>query len=239
MGGVDANLLERLAKIMSYMRPSAGGKRLKRKEKLQMLGQGATVPLPGIQSLKAPHTNGSVRLLPSCLHFSCAIFALVRQNLSLFYGSYPAICHCQSSDCQLLKAAKPRTRAVCHAKFLWKTCRDIDSVHGMQAAAEPAMVKPADADEDIFGNAGKDYEAELPKKRASAAPAAPRAPYFDHKDDMADLPALPKAGLTQHPHPPLAFGLRKAGLAFDIIPLLAPCRLLKGLFAAVCYSVRL
>ena len=43
MGDVDAGVLERLAKIMSYMRPAAGGtkpgKRLKRREKLRMLGE--------------------------------------------------------------------------------------------------------------------------------------------------------------------------------------------------------
>ncbi len=38
MGGVDASVLERMAKIMAYMRPTAAGKRLKRKDKLRMLG---------------------------------------------------------------------------------------------------------------------------------------------------------------------------------------------------------
>jgi len=38
MGGVDASVLERMAKIMTYMRPTAAGKRLKRKDKLRLLG---------------------------------------------------------------------------------------------------------------------------------------------------------------------------------------------------------
>lgn len=69
MGGVDGNLLERLAKIMSYMRPSAGGKpgkRPKRKDKLQLLGAASALPpLAGIGALKGSHTNGSVSLSPS------------------------------------------------------------------------------------------------------------------------------------------------------------------------------
>ncbi|KAK9916318.1 hypothetical protein WJX75_001184 [Coccomyxa subellipsoidea] len=125
MGGVDGKLLERLAKIMSYMRPSAGGKpgkRLKRKDKLQLLGAASALPpLAGIGALKGSHTNGS-------------------------------------------------------------------------AAAEPAVVRPADEDEDIFGDAGKDYQAELPKSRDGGAAASTRGQYFAEKDDMADLPALPKAG---------------------------------------------
>ncbi|CAL8466768.1 g6304 [Coccomyxa elongata] len=125
MGGVDGNLLERLAKIMSYMRPSVGGKpgkRLKRKDKLHMLGQTAGLPpLAGIGALKASRTNGS-------------------------------------------------------------------------ATAEPVVVKPADEDEDIFGDAGKDYQAELPKSRSGTSAPSAQGQYFDKKDDMADLPALPKAG---------------------------------------------
>lgn len=62
-----------------------------------------------------------------------------------------------------------------------------------QDALEPAAVKPADEDEDIFGDAGKDYQPELPKKQNGQS-AASRGGYFEHKDDMTDLPALPKAG---------------------------------------------
>ena len=51
MGAVDAGMLERLAKIMAYMRPAqAGGKpgkRLKRREKLSMLGEPDPAPLNG------------------------------------------------------------------------------------------------------------------------------------------------------------------------------------------------
>lgn len=57
------------------------------------------------------------------------------------------------------------------------------------------MVRPADEDEDIFGDAGKDYQAELPKSRDGGAAASTRGQYFAEKDDMADLPALPKAGV--------------------------------------------
>jgi len=54
LGGVDAGVLERLAKVMGYMRVTAAGKpgkRLKKREKLQMLGGGggglAVRPLNG------------------------------------------------------------------------------------------------------------------------------------------------------------------------------------------------
>jgi len=43
LGGVDAAILERLAKVMSYMRVTAGakpGKRLKKKDKMRMLEGG-------------------------------------------------------------------------------------------------------------------------------------------------------------------------------------------------------
>ena len=70
-------------------------------------------------------------------------------------------------------------------------------MYGKQAAEEPVVVKPADEDEDIFGDAGKDYQAELPKSRNGAAAPSTQGHYFDEKDDMADLPALPKAG-TPH-----------------------------------------
>ncbi len=65
---------------------------------------------------------------------------------------------------------------------------------GKQAAAETVAVKPADEDEDIFGDAGKDYQAELPKSRSGPAAPSAQGQYFAEKDDMADLPALPKAG---------------------------------------------
>ncbi len=77
MGGVDGSLLERLAKIMSYMRPSVGGKpgkRLKRKDKLQMLGQTTGLPpLAGIGALKASRTNGSVSLAPVVICLSNSV----------------------------------------------------------------------------------------------------------------------------------------------------------------------
>ncbi len=65
---------------------------------------------------------------------------------------------------------------------------------------EPRAAKPVDDDEDIFGDAGRNYEPELPASRASNGPAMAQASgsYFDKKDDMSDLPPLPKAGL--HPH---------------------------------------
>lgn len=44
--------------------------------------------------------------------------------------------------------------------------------------------------QDIFGDAGTDYE--LPERRAGdAAGVAARDTYFDRKDEMRDLPALP------------------------------------------------
>ena len=76
-----------------------------------------------------------------------------------------------------------------------KKLQECESLSNTQAAAEPAVVRPADEDEDIFGDAGKDYRAELPKSRDGGAAASTRGQYFAEKDDMADLPALPTAGL--------------------------------------------
>ena len=55
LGGVDAAILERLAKVMSYMRVTAGvkpGKRLKKREKMRMLegSDFAVRPLAGAAS---------------------------------------------------------------------------------------------------------------------------------------------------------------------------------------------
>ena len=54
-----------------------------------------------------------------------------------------------------------------------------------------------DDDEDIFGDAGRNYEPELPASKANsgAATAPASGSYFDKKDDLSDLPALPRAGL--------------------------------------------
>lgn len=49
MGGVDAAILERLAKVMSYMRVTAGskpGKRLKKKDKMRLLEAGDVAMRP-------------------------------------------------------------------------------------------------------------------------------------------------------------------------------------------------
>lgn len=56
----DGNVLERIAKIMSYMRPALvgkSGKRLKRKEKLRMLADGGEAPLNG-------HLHGNLKPPP-------------------------------------------------------------------------------------------------------------------------------------------------------------------------------
>ena len=50
MGTVDGSVLERIAKIMSYMRPALvgkSGKRMKRKDKLRMLANGSEAPPNG------------------------------------------------------------------------------------------------------------------------------------------------------------------------------------------------
>ena len=57
MGTVDGGVLERIAKIMSYMRPALvgkSGKRLKRKDKLRMLASGSEAPLNG-------HLHGTLK----------------------------------------------------------------------------------------------------------------------------------------------------------------------------------
>jgi hypothetical protein len=57
MGVVDGNVLERISKIMSYMRPALvgkSGKRLKRKDTLRMLAHGSEAPQNG-------HLHGSLK----------------------------------------------------------------------------------------------------------------------------------------------------------------------------------
>lgn len=57
MGTVDGGVLERIAKIMSYMRPALvgkSGKRLKRKDKLRMLANSSEGPLNG-------HLHGTLK----------------------------------------------------------------------------------------------------------------------------------------------------------------------------------
>jgi hypothetical protein len=66
MGAVDAGMLERLAKIMAYMRPAGAGgkpgKRLKRKEKLSMLGEpAAAAPPPNGGLIGSLRLEGPVR----------------------------------------------------------------------------------------------------------------------------------------------------------------------------------
>ncbi len=69
-----------------------------------------------------------------------------------------------------------------------------------ETETKPAKARAVDDDDDIFGDAGTNYEPELPKSKASneAAPAPAAGSYFDKKDEMADLPALPKAGVPQY-----------------------------------------
>ena len=117
------------------------------------------------------------------------------------------------------------TAAVCFKAFLSsqvqlkkeRHCRVLTLLlRDAQAAAAP--VAPADPEDDIFGDAGKAYEAALPPPprppaggaaafgkgpgapQKGAAPgvcapgAAGRGSYFNSVDDMRDLPALPKPG---------------------------------------------
>ncbi|CAL5227428.1 g10390 [Coccomyxa viridis] len=137
LGSADGNVLERIAKIMSYMRPALvgkSGKRLKRKEKLRMLADGGEAPLNG-------HLHGNLKPPPQ-----------------------------QSTP--------------------------------EETETKPAKARAVDDDDDIFGDAGTNYEPELPKSKASneAAPAPAAGSYFDKKDEMADLPALPKAEPSGNGH---------------------------------------
>ena len=65
MGAVDGSMLERLAKIMAYMRPAQAGakpgRRLKRKDKLSMLGEAAAPPLNGGALRGSLRPEGPVR----------------------------------------------------------------------------------------------------------------------------------------------------------------------------------
>lgn len=137
---VDAGVLERIVKIMGYMKFNTGGKpgrKLKKKEREEIL-----------------------------------------QGLS---------------DAQPASKSEP-------------------TLKGSLAALAPP--KPAEAEEDIFGDAGADYKPELPerKKKEAGAAAKKEAPsYFGEKDDMADIPnageykgALPgpPPGPGAYPPPP-------------------------------------
>ena len=78
MGTVDGSVLERIAKIMSYMRPALlgkSGKRLKRKDKLRMLANGSEAPLNG-------HLHGTLK---PAAHQS----AVVRRRRSFTYAADP------------------------------------------------------------------------------------------------------------------------------------------------------
>ena len=73
MGTVDGGVLERIAKIMSYMRPALvgkTGKRLKRKDKLRMLANGTEGQLNG-------HLHGTLKPLAhqSAVVRHCHFFA--------------------------------------------------------------------------------------------------------------------------------------------------------------------
>jgi hypothetical protein len=63
-------------------------------------------------------------------------------------------------------------------------CASVCLPHGRHRRGNPCFAQ------DIFGDAGTDYE--LPERRAGdAAGTAARNTYFDRKDEMRDLPALP------------------------------------------------
>ena len=82
LGGVDAGVMERLAKVMGYMRVTAAGKpgkRLKKREKLAMLAGGgglAVRPLNGALALQAAVKHQHrVRSLGRLATFSASAFA--------------------------------------------------------------------------------------------------------------------------------------------------------------------
>ncbi len=97
MGGVDAGVMERLAKVMGYMRVTAAGKpgkRLKKREKLAMLAGGGTLavrPLNGAHDrLRAPHPppQTALALTIDCLSAftSCGSCAVVRAACQHDFG---------------------------------------------------------------------------------------------------------------------------------------------------------
>ena len=60
LGGVDAGVLDRLAKVMGYMRVTAAGKpgkRLKKREKLQMLEGGGGLAVRPLNGAARPRSK--------------------------------------------------------------------------------------------------------------------------------------------------------------------------------------
>ena len=98
LGSTDGNVLERIAKIMSYMRPALvgkSGKRLKRKEKLRMLADGGEAPLNG-------HLHGSLKPPPQqstpvkgCGSTPCS--KSLRCRLQAVSGPVRPCCVCQTA----------------------------------------------------------------------------------------------------------------------------------------------
>ena len=212
LGSADGNVLERIAKIMSYMRPALvgkSGKRLKRKEKLRMLADGGEAPLNGHLhgSLKPPPPQSAPVIIPGILRFTLSSYCGPHTSLT----SVPPYCICQAilhilDLCPaLLHLSGPlsvtpwpyglvlgkQAMLIRELSLIGKRC--------LQEETEKKAAKPVDDDDDIFGDAGTNYEPELPKSKASneATPAPAAGSYFDKKDEMADLPALPKAGMPQ------------------------------------------
>ena len=97
LGSADGNVLERIAKIMSYMRPALvgkSGKRLKRKEKLRMLADGGEAPLNGHLhgSLKPPPPQSAPVIIPGILRFTLSSYCGPHTSLT----SVPPYCICQA-----------------------------------------------------------------------------------------------------------------------------------------------
>ena len=99
MGTVDGSVLERIAKIMSYMRPALvgkSGKRLKRKVKLRMLANGSEAPLNGhLHGTLKPmaHQSAVVRGHRFFTHAADLAPSDVHNFFSHIYGS---VVHCSA-----------------------------------------------------------------------------------------------------------------------------------------------
>mmetsp|Transcript_30056 Transcript_30056/g.77139 ORF Transcript_30056/g.77139 Transcript_30056/m.77139 type:complete len:584 (-) Transcript_30056:385-2136(-) len=127
LGGVDKQLMERVATIMSYVQLAPGGKKnkIKKKDRMRILGEYADQPA---QPAAKPTTFGSL--------------------------------------------AKPQPQP-----------------QSQQPSSKPASAGD-DSDDDIFGDAGKDYVCDLVDKPADGDGKHAKGGYFDTADEMDDLPPM-------------------------------------------------
>ena len=187
LGGVDAGVLDRLAKVMGYMRVTAAGKpgkRLKKRDKLQMLEDGgglAVRPLNGA-------SHGPLSVLLACAR--CAdgpMQPIITQCLDIGVSSFvpdstwTTACGGPAGTRQAAEETADRTKAGPQSPPI--------------VQQRPAAGDDSDDDE-IFGGAGKDFEdpvaaaAKALEQNGAAVPNGSHtgAALFGSEARLADLP---------------------------------------------------